>query len=472
MRRAGGRRFLESRLPASHTLTRVLAAAALTAAVLVVGALLLGSRGGSYSVHARFQNASQLVKGNLVQVAGVPVGKIQSIDLTPDGQADVRLKITDAGYRPLRRGTKAIVRQASLSGVANRYIDLQLPAADHQETIPPGGVIDQSDTTTAVDLDQLFNTFDPKTRKALSGLIRGSAASYAGKGEEANAGWAYLNPSLAASSRLFKALDADTPALKRFIGQSSQLVGDLATRRSDLAGLVDHLATTTGAIGRQKQALSTAIGDLPGFMRRADTTFVNLRATLDDLEPLVDESKPVAKKLRPFLAELRPLAHDARPTLRDLSALVRSPGASNDLIELTKSSVPVRNAAVGPTNRNGKQRDGAFPGSTKALAAAIPELATARPYAPDLTGWFDDFGHSGLYDALGGASRAGPYVNLFAPVNGALKPLLDPLTQSDAFKNATSLDQRWRCPGSVERGATWKPSSDFPCDAAEGPLGP
>ncbi len=386
MRRAGGRRFLESHLPASHTLTRVLAAAALIAAVLVVGVLVLGGRGGSYTVNARFQNASQLVKGNLVQVAGVPVGKIQSIDLTPDGQADVRMKITDAGYRPLRRGTKAVIRQASLSGVANRYIDLQLPAADHQETIPAGGVIDQSDTTTAVDLDQLFNTFDPKTRKALSGLIRGSAALYRtrppGKGEEANAGWAYLNPSLAASSRLFKALDADTPALKRFIGQSSQLVGDLATRRADLAGLVDHLATTTGAIGRQKQALSTAIGDLPGFMRRADTTFVNLRATLDDLQPLVDESKPVAKKLRPFLAELRPLARDARPTLRDLSALVRSPGASNDLIELTKSSVPVRNAAVGPTKRDGKQRDGAFPASTKALEAATPELATAAALRP------------------------------------------------------------------------------------------
>jgi phospholipid/cholesterol/gamma-HCH transport system substrate-binding protein len=207
-------------------------------------------------------------------------------------------------------------------------------------------------------------------------------------------------------------------------------------------------------------------------MRRADTTFVNLRATLDDLQPLVDESKPVAKKLRPFLAELRPLARNARPTLRDLSALVRSPGASNDLIDLTKSSVPVRTAAVGPTERDGKQRDGAFPASTQALKAATPELATARPYAPDLTGWFDDFGHSGLYDALGGASRAAPYVNLFAPVNGVLKPLLDPLEQSDAFKNATSLNQRWRCPGSVERGATWKPSPDFPCDASEGPLGP
>jgi phospholipid/cholesterol/gamma-HCH transport system substrate-binding protein len=456
----------------SARIGRSLAIAALIAAFVVVGYVLLGSRGGSYVVHARFQDAAQLVKGNLVQVAGVPVGKIQAIDLTPDGQADVRMGIDDPSYRPLRRGTRAIIRQASLSGVANRYVDLQLPAADHQAKIPDGGVIDQSETTTAVDLDQLFNTFDPKTRKALSGLIQGYANAYAGQGAQANAGWAYLNPALASSSRLFAELNSDTPTLKRFLTASSQLMGDLAERRADLAGLVDHLATTTGAIGSQKQALQQAIGDFPTFMRRADTTFVNLRATLDDLQPLVDESKPVARKLRPFLAELRPLARDARPTLRDLSRLVRSPGASNDLIELTNSSVPVRDQAVGPIQRDGKQRDGAFPASTKALAEASPELATARPYAPDLTGWFDDFSHSGIYDALGGASRAAPYMNLFANVDGVLKPLVDAATQNQAFQNATSLGQRWRCPGSVERGSTYKPSPDFPCDASEGPLGP
>jgi phospholipid/cholesterol/gamma-HCH transport system substrate-binding protein len=456
----------------SRKLGRVLAVAALVAAIAVVAVVLFGNRGPGYTVHARFQNAAQLVKGDFVQVAGVPVGKVAGIDLTPDGQADVRMKITDAGYHPLRRGTKAIIRQASLSGVANRYVDLQLPAADHQQKIQPGGVIDQTDTTTAVDLDQLFNTFDPKTREALSGVIRGYASAYGGRRAEANAGWAYLNPALAASSRLFDELNSDTPTLKRFIGASAQLVGDLAARRADLAGLVDHLATTTGAIGRQKQALSTAIGDLPGFMRRADTTFVNLRATLDDLQPLVDEAKPVAKKLQPFFGQLRPLARDARPTLRDLSKLVRSPGASNDLIELTKSAVPLRGAAVGPIMREGKERDGALPASTSALKEATPELATAIPYTPDLTGWFDDFSHSGLYDALGGASRAAIYVNLFAPVNGVLKPLVNPLEQSDALKKATSLDQRWRCPGAAERNAIFKPSPDFPCDASEGPLGP
>ena len=186
-------------------------------------------------------------------------------------------------------------------------------------------MIEQDATTTAVDLDQLFNTFDPETRKALQGVIRGSADADEGKGKAVQRGLAYLNPSLAASSRLFRELNRDTPLLERFIVSSSQLVTDVADRRDDLAGLVDNLATTTTAIGNEKDALAESIGRLPDFLRRANTTFVNLRAALDDLDPLVEDSKPVAKKLRPFLAELRPLARDARPDVRDLSQIVRSP---------------------------------------------------------------------------------------------------------------------------------------------------
>jgi phospholipid/cholesterol/gamma-HCH transport system substrate-binding protein len=281
----------------------------------------------------------------------------------------------------------------------------------------------------------------------------------------------YLDPSLAASSRLFEEIDLDTPLLKRFVQASSRLVTDVAARRDDLAGLVDHLATTTSAIGRQKQALSSAIAQLPPFMRRANTTFVNLRATLDDLTPLVDESKPVAKDLRPLVQSLRPLARDARPTLSDLSQLIRRPGARNDLVELTRSSVPVRDIAVGPVQADGKQREGALPASTKALDGATPELAFARPYSVDLTGWFDDFSHSGVYDALGGASRAALEVNAFANVNGLLRPIL-PQDQIPFFKSIAGLDQRNRCPGSMERGEAWKPTPDYNCDLSQVPIGP
>src|SRR6476661_7417605 len=107
---------------------RIVAGAAVVIAMAAVVVVLFGSGGDDYIVKARFLNASQLVKGNLVQVAGAPVGTVKKIDLTDNGQAEVTMRITDGAYTPLLRGTHATVRQASLSGVANRYIDLHLPA--------------------------------------------------------------------------------------------------------------------------------------------------------------------------------------------------------------------------------------------------------------------------------------------------------------------------------------------------------
>src|SRR5215212_352122 len=454
-------------------IVRAVALAALVVVAIVVAVLLLRPPGGGYIVKARFQNAAQLVKGNLVQTGGAPVGKVKTIDLTPDGQAEVTMSITK-DYAPLRRGTLATIRQASLSGVANRYIDLRM-APDGAEKIPDGGVIAQDATTTAVDLDQLFDTFDPATRKALAGVIKGSARQFEGKGKQFNAGIAYLNPSLAASSRLFRELNRDTPLLKRFVVSSSQLVTDIADRRDDLAPLVDELATTTTAIGNQKQALADSIARLPPFMRRANTTFVNLRAAPDDLDPLVNESKPVAKKLRPFLAELRPLARDARPTLRDLSDIVRRPGNPNDLIELTKLQVPLRNITTRKVNANGKLRDGAFKASRDALKGNTPEFSFFRPYTPDLLGWFDDFSHSGVYDALGAVSRVGVHANAFAlaGAGGAGQfELIPPELRGQALEATLARGQNNRCPGGGEHRADdgsnpFKPSPDFPCDASQ-----
>jgi phospholipid/cholesterol/gamma-HCH transport system substrate-binding protein len=443
-------------------LVAVLAAAALIAAVLLGGAT-------DYRVKARFQNASQLVKGNLVQVSGIKAGTVEDIRLTPDGQAELTLSI-DEDYAPLRRGTQATVRQASLSGVANRYIDLRLPASG-APAIPDGGVIEQEDTTTAVDLDQIFNTFDDPTRKDLQKLIRGLGRQHKGRGAEMNPGFLYLNPSLSASSRLFRELNRDSELLERFVVSSSQLVTDLADRREDLAGLVDHLATTTTAIGNEQAALRESVGRLPDFMRRANTTFLNLRAALDDLDPLVEDSKPVAKKLRPFLAELRPLARDARPTLRDLSNIIRRPGRANDLIELNRVQPPLRDIAVREAERNGEEREGAFPASIDAMRDTRPVLAFLRPYMPDLIGWFDDFSHSGIYDALGAASRVGIHANAFSLVDGQLSPL-PPELREKAIMAAPERGQNHRCPGAAEHrnddgSNPWKPSPDFNCDETQ-----
>jgi phospholipid/cholesterol/gamma-HCH transport system substrate-binding protein len=446
----------------------LIALLAIAAAAVLAALLLLGGGSGGYVVKARFQNASQLVKGNLVQVGGQKVGTVKKIDLTSDGQAEITLSI-DSDHSPLRRGTRAIVRQASLSGIANRYVDLTLPP-DNASEIADGGVIDQDATTSAVDLDQIFNTFDPASRKDLQAVLKGSDKQYKGQGEAMNEGLLYLNPSLSASSKLFNELNRDTPLLERFVVASSKLVTDVADRREDLSGLVDHLATTTTAIGSEQAALADAIGQLPPFMRRANTTFLNLRATLDDLDPLVEDSKPVAKKLRPFMAELRPLARDARPTFRDLADILRRPGADNDALELTKLQVPLRNATVREVEANGSKRQAAFPAITDSVKEYAPIVASVRPYAPDALGWFDDFSHSGIYDALGAASRVGIHASAFTVANGQLSPV-PPELRAAAFEGAAALNQRNRCPGSAEHknpdgSNPWKPA-EVDCDPSQ-----
>ena len=179
---------------------RVAAVAAIGVALVAVVVILLSS-GSTNQVRAVFANASQIVTGDLVEVSGTQVGTVSNIALTPDGQAQLTLQISNGAYWPLRQGTTATVRELSLSGIASRYVALNLgsPVAPR---IPNNGVIGPNNTTSEVDLDQLFNTLNGPTRQGLRNVFLGSAAAYKGKGELANESWQYLNPAIAAWSRI------------------------------------------------------------------------------------------------------------------------------------------------------------------------------------------------------------------------------------------------------------------------------
>ena len=414
---------------------RVAALGAVIAAVALVAIVLFGGGGGGYEVTAKFVNAGQIVKGNPVQTGGTPIGTVKDIKITPDGQAEIRFEVKE-DYAPLRQGTRAAIRQFSQSGIANRYIDLTLPPNGAPE-IDDGGRIDSDNTRTAVDLDQLFNTLDPPTRKALQGFFQNQERQFRKAGIKANSTFEYLNPALSTSSRLFDELTKDTPALERFLVDSSQLVTALAERRDDLAALIGNLNETTGALGNQKAALAESIELLPPFMRRANTTFVNLRAALGDVDPLVEASEPVAAQLGPFLTAARGFAADAEPTVRDLRLAVRRPGARNDLIDFIDSVPPLANIAVDSARRNGEVRRGAFPESVEAFQGGAPQIAQARPYTQDLLGWFDDFSTTGGgFDALGAYARG---LVSFQEFGGLMGPI-----RRDQFR---------RCPGAAEEAA-------------------
>jgi phospholipid/cholesterol/gamma-HCH transport system substrate-binding protein len=429
------------------TAARVLVAGAILLAAVVVAIVLFAGDGG-YRVTADFVNAGQLVKGSEVRVAGSTVGTVEDIDVSNSGTAEVTFTVDD-DYAPLRRGTQVTVKPTSLSGIANRFIDLQL-GPDSGADIEDGGHIGADQTATAVELDEVFSLFDKETRSSLRG-----------RGAELRQGIHYLNPALSTGSRVFRELTRDEPLLKRFVVDSAMLVNALAERRGDLTGVVSNLNATFGALGSQQAALAESVERLPPFLRRADTTFVNLRAALDDVDPLVDAAKPAVRRLGPFLDQARLFARDGEPTIRDLSRTIRAAGSSNDLIELIDSFPPLSRVALDDQTVNGAQRRGAFPETAAALSAAAPTIAFGRPYTPDFVGWLDDFSTTGGYDAVGGYSRA--WINLSELLYG-------PGPKTDQFR---------RCPGANEEPAadgsnvlTAAEAAALECDPSQRSVGP
>ena len=455
---------------------RVAALAAVIGAVVLVGMMLFGGS-DAYTVKARFLNGAQLVKGNVVDIGGTDAGLVTGLDITPSGQAEVTLEIEEK-YKPLRRGVRAQVRSAGQTSVSGRYVQLMLPSENEAgEEIEDGGLIDVDSTTTNVDIDQFFSIFDPRTRKAIQDFYEGGQRQYAGRGEQANRGLMYLNPQLAASSRLFEELSNDPPILERFLVDSSRFVTALADRRDDLAALIGNLNSTTRALGSEKTALADAIERLPPFMRQANTTYLNLRNTLDTLDPFVEASKPVARKLGPYLDELRPFAREAVPTVRRLRHLARTRGRQNDLFELNRTYPALadittvqkrRSLDFGTGAKDVGVTRGAFPELAEAFEKSTETIAHGRPYTVDFLGWMDDFSHTGAYDALGSFSRAQVYVNAFSMDDGVpTGALIPPEQRGESFKALARLRQVKRCPGASEEPAPDNSNVFSPQERAE-----
>jgi phospholipid/cholesterol/gamma-HCH transport system substrate-binding protein len=456
-------------------------------AVAIV-AVLLFRGGGGYRVTAEFQNAAQLVKGNPVTIGGTSAGSVEKIEITDNGRAKIELSIKE-DYEKLPAETQAVIRQASQSGIANRYVELQLPPGNKRsgKTIDDGGEIPAVRTTTQVELDELFNTLDPDTRDAVTHFFRNSANQFKGKEQQQREVYKYLNPALSTSSRLFNELNRDSPLLADFLRDSEKLVTALAERRDDLAGVVNNGNRTFRALAAERAALGEAIARFPDFMRTSNTVFVNLRAALDDVDPLVDASKPVARQLQPFLDELRPLAADARPTIRDLSNTLLRRGPDNDLLNLQNTLPALASTALDTKERRpdfgtgpisvGETR-GSFPTTVDALGDAAPIIGHGRPYTPELVGWFDDFSTSGPFDAQGGFSRAQVVFNI-QNLAAAVPELIDLGQRDQLFGQLARTGQFRRCPGASEEPApdgsnSWSEAEQkaFDCTEEDRATGP
>ncbi len=437
---------------------RWVAVGALALVVLIVAYLLFASGGGA-SYQLLFNNASQIVRGDQVRVGGVPVGSVTEITLTKDYKARVTIHV-DSSLVPLHEGTTAEIRVPSLTTVAGRYVSLA-PGPNNRPALRAGATLPASDAHGTTDLDQLFDTFNPRTLKGLQQFFVGNAESYTGATELAGIAAEYFSPTLASATRVFQELTRDEPTFTNFLVQTARALQTIGVHRQQLTELVGNGDETFQALASEQANLQRGVHELPATLRQGNHAFAKLPPEFAALRALAHVAGPDTSKLASFFERLEPLLREAAPVLTNLSTAVSRPGSSNDLTDAALA-LPGFARAVQTS----------VPSSVKALREAVPVTALFGPYAPDLAGAARDFGtNAGYYDANGHYARAAfTFDNFKLGTNNTLVPT----TPQEGVKGL-KLHQLRRCPGAgatpppADGSAPFTDNGQLGCDPTEVP---
>jgi phospholipid/cholesterol/gamma-HCH transport system substrate-binding protein len=125
--------------------------------LLAIGYLAVKVGGGSfagprtYAISARFANGGGIAEGGSVEIAGVPIGRVRHVTLSPAFAAIVEMRIDQSIHLP--SDTIASIKTAGLIG--DKFVSLA-PGSE-SDVIPPGGTI--VETESAVDLESLISRF-------------------------------------------------------------------------------------------------------------------------------------------------------------------------------------------------------------------------------------------------------------------------------------------------------------------------
>jgi phospholipid/cholesterol/gamma-HCH transport system substrate-binding protein len=425
--------------------------------VLIVAYLVFAGGGGS-TYKLELTEGDQLVRGDQVQVGGVPVGSVTNIELTHAFKALITIHV-NSSLVPLHHGTTAQVRVPSLTSVANRYIALTL-GPNNNPAYPVGATLPSSVTGEVTDLDQLFNTLNAKTRKGLQGFIQGTAEQYVGQGKNLGTSVEYFAPALTATNHFFSELVRDQPIFTSFLVETAKAVTTIGARQESLADLIENQNKTFQATGSEQSELAHGLKQLPGTLQQGNKTFAELPSTFAALSEFVTESRPTTKSLTTLLERLRPLLRTATPVVGNFSEAFSRPGPDNDLTDLVRALPALA-----------KQLTTDSPVSVTALKESVPITAVFGPYTPDLAGTLRTFGAgAGYYDA------DGHYVHVnsvFPDFKLGEDNTLKPTSPTAALEGLLSGQLR-RCPGAATQPAAdgSSPFTDgelLSCDPSETP---
>jgi phospholipid/cholesterol/gamma-HCH transport system substrate-binding protein len=274
-----------------------------------------------YRVKVAFTNAYDLADQADVRIAGVSVGKV--VSTTPDPKSDRTLAVIelDNQYAPLRQNAEAILRTKTLIG--ETYVQIT-PGSPNAPPIRDGGSIPNAQVVPAVQLDQIFNTFDPATRNAFQIWQRSLAVAISGNnnGQNLNDVLGNLPPFAINFTQLLQVLEIEHSSVVSLIQHGGTTFAALNADPAALRNLITAGDTTFSTLAANQAALSDTIHVFPTFLNESKLTMADLKTFSLNADPVIRELIPVAQQLGPTLTAVRQLSPYLRKLFVKLGPLV------------------------------------------------------------------------------------------------------------------------------------------------------
>jgi virulence factor Mce-like protein len=311
----------------------------------------------TYDVKANLPNAAQLVEGFDVRIGGARVGSISDIEpkRREDGStyAQVTMKL-DKGIEPLPSDSTLLVRPRSSLGL--KYI--QLTPGGSRTGLRPGAVVPiRQARPEPVELDEVLNMFDARTRVGSRNQLDGYGGGLAGRGADINTAIEELRPLVRDLEPVARNLAAPETRLDRLFRALTDTVGQVAPVAEEQASLFVNLDTSFTALAEiarpflqetiteGPRAEETAIRDFPRqrpFIRNNTALFRELRpgvATLPHSAPIVADAFDAGSRTLPKTV---PVNEDLADVFDALEEFSDDPLARQGIDQLTRLASSLR----------------------------------------------------------------------------------------------------------------------------------
>lgn len=428
---------MDTTLRDERGIARLLAPAALTAAVLIALVVFVtGSHdAGSHKLSVTVSEATNVVSGQPVKVAGVKIGRVSGVAPAARGSAArISLELQDKAW-PVARDSKMTLRWGGTASFSNRYIDL-VPGRDGRHAIAENGRFPTSRFVVPLEFDGLLRTFREKTRTDITHMLNaaGPALKASKRGLAQTLG--HAPPALYQGGKVLGDLDADRVALDTLVKSTDRVLGAVQSSEPGVRELLDGAGETLNAIADESGAVRAGLADAPTTLRQARTTLARANPTLvsvqrlaHDIGPGVTEVRRIARPVSSVLRTVRTVGPDAAATLRSVRQAV--PDLNPLLARVGELSPEIR--SIGGN--------------------AVKSLSCIRPYTPDALAFFTNWGD--FLSTTDGKDRLiraqvqnyGPAFSNASPYNAAqMKALFPNIEYGFPRPPGTNAGQPWFLP--------------------------